>query len=165
MHEVKVRHTTNDDIEAIKTIYEGEAAYSGTLQLPFPSLDKWTKRLLDLPKDYFSLAAEIEEEIVGHIGLQIAPSLRRKHVGQIGLAVKDAHHGRGIGGKLMGAAIDLAENWLNISRVELTVFVDNDRAIALYKKHDFQIEGRAVNYAFRNGKYVDVYHMARIRSD
>jgi putative acetyltransferase len=163
MSEIKIRHSSGADVESITMLYEGENAYSYTLQLPFPSLDKWRKRLSELPQGMYSLVAEMDGEIVGQIGLEAVQVPRRRHVGQIGMAVKDDFQGQGVGGKLMGAAIDLAENWLNISRIELTVFTDNEPAMALYKKYEFQIEGEGVNYAFRNGKFVNVYHMARIR--
>ena len=50
-----------------------------------------------------------------------------------------------------------------IQRIELTVFTDNEPAIALYKKRSFCIEGESANYAFRGGQFVGVYHMARIK--
>jgi putative acetyltransferase len=64
---------------------------------------------------------------------------------------------------LMRAALDLADNWLNLTRIELTVYVDNSSAVALYKRFGFEIEGTHRRYAFRNGEYVDAYSMARIR--
>lgn len=63
---------------------------------------------------------------------------------------------------MLSAAVDLADNWLNLKRLELTVYVDNDPAINLYKKFGFIIEGESALYAFRNGEYVSVYHMARL---
>ena len=36
--------------------------------------------------------------------------------------------------------IDLAENWLGLTRIELTVYADNASAIALYKKFNFEVE-------------------------
>jgi putative acetyltransferase len=163
MQEIKIRHSTEADIESIQKVYEGHTAYAGTLQLPFPSLEKWKKRLSDLPQGLHSLVAEVEGAVVGQLGLETMQNPRRKHVAAIGMGVKDSHHGQGVGTKLLSSAIDLAENWLNISRVELTVYVDNDRAIALYKKHGFKIEGELIDYAFRNGRYVNVYQMAKIR--
>ena len=67
------------------------------------------------------------------------------------------------GGRLLAAAIDLAENWLNVTRLELTVFTDNRAAIALYEKHGFRIEGESPGYALRDGVHASVYHMARIK--
>ena len=37
------------------------------------------------------------------------------------------------------------------------------RAIALYKKFGFEIEGTLRRYAMRNGEYVDSYSMARLK--
>ncbi len=37
--------------------------------------------------------------------------------------------------------MDLADNWLNLQRLELTVYSDNAAAIALYRKFGFEQEG------------------------
>ena len=54
--------------------------------------------------------------------------------------------------------------WLNLTRLELTVFTDNARAIALYKRCGFEIEGTLRQYAFRDGAFVDAYGMARVQT-
>ena len=61
------------------------------------------------------------------------------------------------------AAIDLADNWLDLSRLELTVYTDNEPAMRLYKKLGFVVEGTHRKYAFRDGVYVDAHCMARVR--
>ncbi len=63
----------------------------------------------------------------------------------------------------MEAALDLADNWLDLVRLELTVYADNAAGIALYEKFGFVIEGTQRLFAFRNGEYVDAYSMARIK--
>src|SRR3712207_8890917 len=50
-----------------------------------------------------------------------------------------------------------ADNWLNVLRLELDVYVDNEPAVALYRKFDFEIEGTHRQAAFREGRYVDTY--------
>jgi len=50
---------------------------------------------------------------------------RRRHVGEIRVAVRDDWQGRGVGTALMGAALDRADDWLNPTRIELHVYVDN----------------------------------------
>lgn len=52
---------------------------------------------------------------------------------------------------------------MQMTRLELEVYVDNAPAIALYRKHGFVEEGRMRAYAFRNGEYVDVWGMARVK--
>jgi putative acetyltransferase len=137
----------------------------GTLQLPFPSVEQWRKRLAEPAEGLFSLVACVEDnEVVGQLALQTFPHRpRRHHVGQIGMAVRDDWQGKGVGTALMQAAIELADKWLNLIRLELDVFTDNVPAIRLYEKFGFTIEGTLVDFAFRDGQYVDTYIMARLR--
>ena len=64
---------------------------------------------------------------------------------------------------MMKACLDLADNWLDLRRLDLRVYVDNAPAIALYKKFGFEIEGTHRRFALRNGEYVDAHVMARLR--
>ena len=50
----------------------------------------------------------------------------------------------------------------DVLRLELTVYVDNARAIALYRKFGFEVEGTHRAYALRDGAYVDALCMARL---
>jgi len=43
------------------------------------------------------------------------------------------------------------------------VYTDNEPALKLYLKFGFTIEGTAINFAFRDGQFVDTYLMARLR--
>jgi len=105
----------------------------------------------------------VEGEVVGNLGLETFPNRPRiRHSGTIGTAVRDDWQGKGVGTELMRAATDLADNWLNLSRIGLTVYTDNAAGIALYEKFGFRIEGTHRRYAFRDGGFVDAYSMARI---
>ena len=61
------------------------------------------------------------------------------------------------------ACVDLADNWLNLTRLDLRVYVDNEAAISLYEKFRFEVEGTHKRFAYRNGEYVDAHDMARLR--
>ena len=162
---ITIRRAEPSDAEAIKEILSGPKAIAGTLQLPFPSVESWRKKIEETPEGVYHLVACVEDEVVGHLGLGTRPdSPRRRHVGIIGMAVRDDWQGKGIGAALMEAAIDMADNWLNLLRLELDVFVDNEPALRLYKKFGFVIEGTRVRYAYyRDGQYVDTHLMARLR--
>lgn len=137
---------------------------AGTLRLPFQKLGLWRERLQNPPDGLYQLVACVEGEVVGELTLNTTPSRPRiRHVGSIGLAVRDDWQGRGVGTELMRAAIDLAENWLGLTRIELEVFTDNEPGIALYEKFGFEREGTHHRRAFRDGGYVDAYSMARLK--
>jgi putative acetyltransferase len=164
MPHVSVRHAEPDDYEAMHRIMSGPRAAAETLQLPVQSAETWRKRLAEPPEGLFLLVACVDGEVVGNLGLETSPNRpRMRHVGSIGMAVRDDWQGKGVGTTLMGAALDLADNWLNLTRIELRVYVDNSAAVALYERFGFEIEGTHRRLAFRNGEYVDAYSMARLR--
>lgn len=74
-----------------------------------------------------------------------------------------AWQGKGVGSRLLAAALDVADNWMNLHRVELTVYADNQAAQGLYRKFGFEVEGLLRDYALRDGKFVDTVSMARLR--
>jgi putative acetyltransferase len=124
----------------------------------------WRKRLSEPPEGLYSLVACVEGEVVGSLSLETSPARwRMRHVGSIGMAVRDDWQGKGVGTALMEAALDLADNWLNLTRIELRVYVDNTAGIALYEKFGFEVEGTHRRLAFRDGEYVDAYSMARLK--
>jgi L-phenylalanine/L-methionine N-acetyltransferase len=160
---ITIRRAAVSDAEAIQATFSTPKAMAGTLQVPFPSIEKWRKWLADSPADDYVLVAEVGGEVVGNLGLHLASkSPRRRHAAGLGMSVRDDWQARGVGTALLAAAIDLADNWLNFARLELTVYTDNAVALALYRKFGFEIEGTLKSYAFRNGGFIDAYTMARL---
>jgi putative acetyltransferase len=158
-----IRRAEPSDYEAIAKIFTHPKVLWGTLQIPYPSLEQWRKKIAEPPEGFYSLVACVDGEVVGQIGLHTSPSRpRRRHAGVIGMVVRDDWQGKGIGTALMQAAVDLADKWLNLARLELDVFTDNEQAIKLYKKFGFQVEGTRIGYAFRDGQYADTLMMARV---
>jgi len=161
---IDIRRVEPGDYKAVCEVHAQPNALRGTLQLPFPSEEMWKQRLEASGEEKYMLVACIESEIVAMGGLDLFPkSPRRRHAGHIGLAVHDKWQSKGVGSALMRALIDLADNWLDLSRLELSVFTDNEPALKLYKKLGFVVEGTHKKFAFRDGKYVDAYTMARVR--
>lgn len=115
--------------------------------------------------NHHQYVAEIEEDgkkiVVGTCGLSVSLSQRLRHSGSIGIMVHKDFQGQGIGRKLLEEVIDLADNWLMLVRLELTVFTDNEKAMNLYKSLGFELEGTKKYAVIRNGKYDDEYIMGR----
>jgi putative acetyltransferase len=116
----------------------------------------------DSPEERIGIVAVLEGRIVGSAEV-FQHKGRRRHVGELGMSVHDDFHRCGIGSAMTAALVDVADNWLDLKRLELTVYVDNEPAIRLYKKFGFEVEGTLRGYAFRDGQYVDSLFMARLR--
>ena len=134
----------------------------GTLRLPFQSREQYRKWLESPPEGTTAIVAVLDGRIVGSADV-VQYKGRRRHAGGIGLCVHDDFHGRRIGTALMAALIELADDWLDLKRLELTVHTDNAPAIRLYQKFGFEVEGTLRANAFRGGAYVDAHVMARLR--
>lgn len=159
---ILIRAYEPDDVPAITALFNQRGVAAGTLQVPYMSVAERRERYA--PSETLRmLVAEIDDKVVGEGSLSLY-RLRRKHVGSIGMAVDESFQGRGVGTALMGALMDLADNWYNLRRVELTVYIDNPHAIYLYQKFGFTIEGTHTAFAFREGEYVDALTMARVRA-
>ena len=109
------------------------------------------------------MVAEADGRVVGCAGLHIPMMPRQRHTAALGIMVHAEHQGKGIGKALMKALLDLADNWLLLKRVELTVYTDNERAVSLYKKMGFVVEGTKKYAAVKDGVHSDEYLMARYR--
>lgn len=165
MTQVKIRAFEMADWEDVAELFLAPNCQWGTLQLPYQSRDRIKQKLENPPLGIHRLVAIIEQnqklKVVGLISLQTF-SDRRSHVGQLGMFVHDDYQNQGIGSQLMAAIIDLAENWLNLLRLELQVNTDNASAIHLYEKFGFEKEGILRKNAFRDGVYIDAYTMAKV---
>lgn len=158
-----IRFAEADDCADIYEMFTAASVFTGTLQLPYPSREYWLKRITDTSNGSYHLVAVIEGRVIGLLDIHTFPNRpRRRHAGVIGISVADEWQGKGVGGALMRACIDLADNWLNLMRLELEVYSDNEAAIRLYQKFGFIHEGTLRQHAFRDGQYVDSVSMARL---
>lgn len=156
-----IRHAEPADLAAVKAIYDQPSVYANTLQLPYQPEAKWQSLFMPQP-GFYNLVAEVEGLVVGQLGLQVMQNARRRHVAEIGMGVAEPYQGQGIGSALLRAALDMADNWLALRRVELLVYTTNEPAVALYERFGFEVEAELTDYAFQYGNYINALLMARV---
>jgi ribosomal protein S18 acetylase RimI-like enzyme len=94
--------------------------------------------------------------VVGYCDIIAMSRPAYAHAGVLGIGVIDGYRDRGLGRALILAAITKAKA-IGLTRIELTVREDNDRAIALYEKMGFEREG-----ILRNALRVDGHYFNKV---
>jgi putative acetyltransferase len=159
------RRAAAGDAEALVRLMSDEDVISELLQTPYPSVEAWRKRLETQATEVegIHLVAVHGDEVVASAGIHGHPNLPRlRHSGMLGMSVARPWQGRGVGSEMMRRLLDWADNWMGLLRIELSVYTDNERALALYRKYGFEMEGTLRAFALRRGRYADVYTMARL---
>ena len=101
-----------------------------------------------------------EGEVIGWCDVIRKPYPGFEHSGTLGMGLLPAWRGRGLGARLLDAALAGAAG-LGITRVELEVFASNPRAIALYERRGFAREGVKRAARIIDGATDDIFCMAR----
>lgn len=160
-----IRAARPEDAEAVTTLVNLPGFSFGTLRLPYQTLEQtrhWLSTGVNGVNGGLHLLALLDGQVIGQASLHRSAG-RRAHAAGIGMVVHDAYCGQCVGKALLAELVQAADQWLDIRRLELTVFADNAAAIALYSKLGFEVEGTYRKYAFREGRYVDALSMARLR--
>ncbi|MFX3674950.1 MAG: N-acetyltransferase family protein [Paenisporosarcina sp.] len=100
-------------------------------------------------------------EFAGFIVILGGPAPRASHRASLVIGVRKAFHGKNVG----TALIKKAESWakeINIERMELTVMENNERAIYLYKKMGYLVEGTRSHALKINNEFVNEYYMGKL---
>jgi ribosomal protein S18 acetylase RimI-like enzyme len=153
-----------DDAEAIIKYLNSVGGESDFLTFGFNefwlSVDEERKVILDTLAHEINLmlVAKVDNIIVAQLFVQRSNKERLRHIGEISLSVSRAYWGKSIGLQLMLDAIEWAKK-KNISKLQLQVRCDNDRAIRLYQKLGFSIDGK-IHRALKIGSlYFDEHLM------
>ena len=160
--DVTLRSAEPGDAVAISELLGAPGTFEGTLQLPDMPLASRLEMLQRIDPHGCRLVAVAGEDLVGMAALHSLPSLRRAHARALVIAVAAPWQGRGVAQSLMARLLAWADDWAGVLRVELMVHADNARAITLYERFGFFLEGRHRAYALKNGCYVDGVSMARL---
>ena len=94
-------------------------------------------------------------KILGAISFNGSERRKRKHYGTIGISLLKEYWGKGIASSLLKTLIIWAKKE-KIKKINLEVFENNDRAIYLYEKFDFKLEGKIEDGIFDGENYISL---------
>lgn len=159
---MRARPATPDDAQACAEVLASVAAEERWIAteppVDVPARAARMRESLAGGRDRLWVLEDDDGRIVGSLGLH---PTHAEGVVVLGMALLADARGQGGGSALLRAALA----WLDDSdnhKVELEVWPDNERAIALYERHGFDVEGlRRDHYRRRDGSLRSALIMAR----
>ena len=162
-----IRPATVDDAAQINAHRKrvSEEAYNGTTWSPgeYQRTDNEVREAIKkaLAQDNSHMLVAVADGQI--IGLAVAwggEKLAMRHMVGIGIDVHADWRNRGGGTALMRGLLDWARAHPIIHRVELEVLANNPRALHVYEKLGFVVEGRRRDAFFKDGAFVDALVMS-----
>ncbi len=162
--EIIIRKIEESDIEGLRETIGAVAREKKFLSVTDAfTLDQTTQYVSNnIANNYAQYVADLGGEIIGWADIVPGQRESTRHCGGLGIGILKAYRGQGVGGQLLANVI--RHSWDNgLTRLQLDVYSDNHRAIALYQKHGYQYEGTKRNAILIDGRYRDLNVMAQCR--
>ena len=160
-----IREATGNDARAVLNYVEdisGESDFlsfgPGEFELTEAEEAEFLRQCRDTDNQCY-LVGLIAGRIVSTLSFSGGHRPRVRHSGEFGITVRKAYWGLGIGSLMLDALIDWARGTQIVKKINLRVRTDNQRAIALYKRKGFVIEGTIRKDIYLGGTYFDHHWM------
>lgn len=171
-HEIVVRPAVERDApQIVKYLKENQDRYrymiSRTDEMNLtPDYEKKMIKLHAQRENCLFLVAVADREVVGVLNFVGGSRLRDRHDGEFGVSVHNELFSMGIGRKLVSYLLNWARENTVLKRVTLFVMNDNKRALEMYKRLGFQIEGvRRKAVRFEGGRVQDLIMMGKLKKE
>jgi ribosomal protein S18 acetylase RimI-like enzyme len=149
-----------DGFHAVVDSVARERQYLAMLQAP--ALARTRRFVLDsLKSGAVHVVAVRENEVLGWCDLRPKTAETLRHSAVLGMGVLAGHRRRGIGSRMLTTALALGRE-RGFLRTELMVRADNARAIDLYRRFGFVVEGNCRGYMRLEDVDYDALLMARL---
>lgn len=124
--------------------------------------EEWGRRIESISNSGGVIfGAEKDDRLVGFVLVQRGAVNRTKHRAYIVIGVLNSESGKGLGTELLKRVDEWAiKN--EILKLELTVMVNNEKGLNLYKRMGFKVEGTRENSLIVDGNLCDEYFMGKI---
>lgn len=151
----------DDLVEFINSLVEEGADIMQNRKVTREEEADWLGRRLALLErdEELSLVAEVDGKVVANSEITKRGGYSR-HVGGLGIAIKNGYRDVGIGTEMLKTLISQAKI-MDLSVLTLTVFSTNKRAFHVYEKVGFEETGRMPNAIHKDGKFVDEIIMVK----
>jgi len=160
---VRIREDLIESFHAALDVVCRERVYLAFLEAP-PIEQAREFVVGNIVKGYPQLVALEGERVLGWCDVTPVQRPVMRHCGVLGMGLLPEWRGRGLGERLMRQTLEAARAF-GFSRVELTVRAENARALALYRRVGFEVEGRKRRAVLIDGVFSDLVIMAQLFDD
>ena len=165
MAQISYRRAQESDAEKIVEFYNfvgGETSFLSFEKDEYPlgvQEQMESIRSLEGNPTNIMLMAMDGEEIAGIATINSSSKIKARHDGELGIVVAKKYQGQGIGTELIRQLIEWARGNKITTRISLDTRADNVKAVELYMKFGFVVEGCRKNSTLLDGVYYDLYVM------
>jgi L-amino acid N-acyltransferase YncA len=152
----------DDFLEIINSLVEERADILRTERVSKEEEIDFLSRVLSrLEKDeMFYLVAEVDGKVVAVSEISKRGGYE-KHVGVIGIAIRNGFRDLGIGTEIMKTLVEQAQK-MGLKVLTLSAFATNKPAIHVYEKVGFVQTGTIPKKHFKEGKYIDEIILTKV---
>ncbi len=162
-----IRPATNKDAKEVYNLIHLDDIENCIFVMPDENInvfiENFSKRDSNIHK-FVAVETSDEKRIIGFAELTVG-ELRSRNRAHLFMIVDPAIQKKGVGDKLLEAAVDTALNWLKLVRIEFNIYTDNFNAIEFFEKRGFEKEVLKQKSIIRNGQYIDEFIMAKVEFD
>jgi len=166
---VRLRALEKSDLDHLMLWVNNRAITRNLLSFPLPisrmAEEKWLESATIHTDETKLFAIEtLEGEYLGNCGLHNIDSINR-HC-ELGIVIgKEQYLGQGYGQDTIRILLRMAFKVLNLHKVYLKVFSENERGIKCYERCGFKIVGRQREHRFVDGAWNDEITMEVLRAE
>ena len=167
---VRLRPLEPEDLEHAYTwMNDPEATYFLGMRYPISRVEeeRWLREAASANDFAHGLRLAIETKegrLIGNIGLHSPSPEDRRAI--LGIVIGEPEYwSKGYGADAIMTVLRFAFHQMNLNRVSLEAFENNERAMACYRKCGFREEGRLRQDRFKHGRYCDAIVMGILREE
>ena len=162
----RLRELEEEDVKIIN-FWRNDTRVIDNLAAPFRYInvdvdENWFSAYMKQRNNTVRCSILDDDILIGLVSLTNVDNINQ--TAQLHIMIGETNYwGKGAGTFAVREMVNHAFNNLNLQRIELEVLESNDKAIGLYKKCGFLVEGKKERCIFKKGTFQNMLIMAKLR--